>query len=135
MFGLLIAGAIVDRLGFRKTMIAALCVVPCLIFVQFFANSLAQLGAAQVLMGKAAPLADALPRVLALTHLLGVPLGLFQTVTCVYAVEILPVCLRAYLTSYVSGCWVFGQLISAGVLRGTLHLNAPWAYRVPFATQ
>ncbi|KAK4555757.1 hypothetical protein LTR86_006977 [Recurvomyces mirabilis] len=52
MIGLLIAGFIVDRLGFRKTMISALCIVPCLIFLQFFAKSLAQLEAAQVLMGK-----------------------------------------------------------------------------------
>jgi MFS transporter, SP family, general alpha glucoside:H+ symporter len=70
-----------------------------------------------------------------LTSCTGIPLGIFQTATCVYAVEILPVSLRAYLTSYVSGCWLIGQLLSASVLRGTLHLKAPWAYRVPFATQ
>ena len=63
------------------------------------------------------------------------PLGIFQTVTCVYAVEIMPVSLRAYLTSYVSGCWLIGQLIASGTLRGTLNMKAPWAYRVPFAIQ
>lgn len=115
MLGLLIAGYVVERLGFRKTMMGALVVLPCLIFIQFFAHSLPQLQVGQILIG--------------------MPLGIFQTVTCVYAVEVLPTSLRAYLTSYVNACWLFGQLIASGTLRGTLDLAAPWAYRVPFAVQ
>jgi SP family general alpha glucoside:H+ symporter-like MFS transporter len=115
MIGLLIAGYIVERFGFRRTMMGALVVVPCIIFIQFFANELPQLEAGQVL--------------------LGIPLGIFQTVTCVYAIEVMPVCLRAYLTSYISGCWLIGQLIAAGTLRGTLNMTSSWAYRIPFAVQ
>lgn len=37
---------------------------------------------------------------------LGIPLGMFQTVTTVYALEVMPTALRAYLTSYVDMCWV-----------------------------
>ena len=51
MLGLLIAGGVVERVGFRKTMMGALIVLPCLIFIQFFAPSLAQLQAGQVLIG------------------------------------------------------------------------------------
>lgn len=51
MIGLLVAGTVVDRLGFRKTVVGALCVVPCLIFIQFFARSLAQLEVGQILLG------------------------------------------------------------------------------------
>jgi MFS transporter, SP family, general alpha glucoside:H+ symporter len=51
ILGLLIAGGVVERLGFRRTMMGALIVLPCLIFIQFFAPSLAQLQAGQVLIG------------------------------------------------------------------------------------
>lgn len=43
--------------------------------------------------------------------------------------------LRPYLTSYVNLCWVIGQFIGAGVLRGFLNHDDQWAYRVPFAIQ
>ncbi|TKA78238.1 hypothetical protein B0A55_04787 [Friedmanniomyces simplex] len=115
MFGLLIAGVLAERFGFRKTMMGALVAVPCLIFIQFFASSLAQLQIGQIL--------------------LGVPLGIFQTVSCVYAMEVVPICLRAYLTGFVSECWQIGQLLATCILRGTLHMDVPWAYRVPFAVQ
>ncbi|KAK0819007.1 hypothetical protein LTR91_013894 [Friedmanniomyces endolithicus] len=115
LFGLLIAGVVAERFGFRKTMMCALVAVPCIIFIQFFSSGLVQLLIGQVL--------------------LGVPLGIFQTVSCVYAMEVVPVCLRAYLTSWVNDCWQLGQLLATCILRGTLGMKAPWAYRVPFAVQ
>ena len=51
MIGLLVAGFIVERFGFRKTMMASLSVVPCLIFIQFFSTGLPQLEVGQVLLG------------------------------------------------------------------------------------
>ena len=60
MIGLLIAGYIVERFGFRRTMMGALVVVPCLIFIQFFAKSLPQLQAGQVLLGMASTYAPLL---------------------------------------------------------------------------
>ncbi|KAK1087912.1 hypothetical protein LTR33_000826 [Friedmanniomyces endolithicus] len=115
LFGLLIAGVVAERFVFRKTMMCALVAVPCIIFIQFFSSGLVQLLIGQVL--------------------LGVPLGIFQTVSCVYAMEVVPVCLRAYLTSWVNDCWQLGQLLATCILRGTLGMKAPWAYRVPFAVQ
>lgn len=43
--------------------------------------------------------------------------------------------LRPYLTTYVNLCWVIGQLIASGVLKGLLNLDGQWAYRIPFAIQ
>lgn len=61
--------------------------------------------------------------------------GVFQTLTTAYASEVCPVALRAYLTTYVNLCWVFGQLLGSGVLRGVSGIQSQWAYRIPFAVQ
>ncbi|KIV86730.1 hypothetical protein PV11_02325 [Exophiala sideris] len=103
MIGLTFTDQLTKRFGFRKTMIATLLVAPYLIFIQCFATSLAVLEVEQIL------------------------LGIFQTVTCVYAVEVAPTCLRAFLTSWVSQNWVIGQIIASCVARGVLDLAAPWA--------
>lgn len=52
--------------------------------------------------------------------------------TTAYASEVCPVALRAYLTTYVNLCWVFGQLIATGVLTSFLKRTDEWAYRIPF---
>lgn len=51
ILGLLLSGYAVERFGHRKTMAGALLVLPCLIFIQFFAKGLGQLQAGQVLIG------------------------------------------------------------------------------------
>lgn len=51
LIGLIIAGYVVERFGFRRTMMGALVVVPCLIFIQFFATGLPQLEVGQILLG------------------------------------------------------------------------------------
>lgn len=53
----------------------------------------------------------------------------------IYALELGPLCLRAYLTNYIHLCWAFGQLFAVGVLRGTLTRTDHWAYRIPFGLQ
>ncbi|KAK4078080.1 hypothetical protein Purlil1_12049 [Purpureocillium lilacinum] len=115
MVGLYLAGYLSDKLGFRRSMMITLLVIPYIFFLQFFAPSLAVLEVGQVL--------------------LGIPLGILETITCVYAVEVAPTCLRAFLTSYVSQNWVIGQIVAACVLRGVLNVEAPWSYRIPFAVQ
>ena len=69
---------------------AGLVMLTAFIFVQFFAPSLQVLLVGQMLVG--------------------VPLGMFQTVTTVYAVEVMPTRLRAHLTTYVNACWVSAGL-------------------------
>jgi MFS transporter, SP family, general alpha glucoside:H+ symporter len=115
ILGLFITGIVQDAIGYRKTIMGALFLVICFIFIVFFATSLPMLLVGEILCG--------------------IPWGVFQTLTTAYAADVCPVQLRAYLTTYVNLCWVFGQLIGSGVLRGVLSRQDQWAYRIPFAIQ
>ncbi|KAJ5905583.1 general substrate transporter [Penicillium subrubescens] len=115
IIGLLLNGYVSERFGFRKTMLASLALITVLIFIPFFAPSIEVLQVGQVLMG--------------------IPWGVFQTLTTSYAAEVAPTHLRAYLTTYVNLCWVLGQLLASGVLRAVLNRTDEWAYRIPFALQ
>jgi SP family general alpha glucoside:H+ symporter-like MFS transporter len=115
IFGLFIVGLVSERIGYRKTMIGALVSITAFIFVVFFSQSIVQL-----LIG---------------AILVGIPWGIFQTITTTYAAEVCPVALRAYLTTYVNLCWVMGQLLGSGVLRAMVNRNDDWGFRIPFALQ
>lgn len=88
IIGLIINGYISEQIGFRKTMMAALSLIVGIIFIPFFAPSLEVLLVGQILIG--------------------IPWGVFQTLTTAYAAEVTPTHLRAYLTTYVNFCWVIG---------------------------
>jgi SP family general alpha glucoside:H+ symporter-like MFS transporter len=79
ILGLWIAGYVADRVGYRRTLIGALGCVVAFVFVVFFAGSVEVLLVGEVL--------------------LGLPWGVFQTMTTAYAAEVCPVGLRAYLTT------------------------------------
>lgn len=115
ILGLYAAGIIVDRIGYRYTMMASLSMMIAFIFIPFFAQNIETLLIGDILQG--------------------IPWGVFQTMTTAYASEVCPVALRAYLTTYVNLCWVFGQLIATGVLTSFLKRTDEWAYRIPFAIQ
>jgi SP family general alpha glucoside:H+ symporter-like MFS transporter len=59
----------------------------------------------------------------------------FATTAPAYASEVLPLQLRVYFTSYTNMCFIIGQFLSGGVLRGLLHRQDQWGYRIPFAIQ
>jgi SP family general alpha glucoside:H+ symporter-like MFS transporter len=107
----MIAGLLADRFGYRKTMLGALFMITGAIFLLFFAQNISMLMAGEILCG--------------------IPWGAFQTLTTTYAAEVAPIVLRPYLTTYVNMCWVAGQLISIGVLRGLLGRTDEWAWRIP----
>jgi SP family general alpha glucoside:H+ symporter-like MFS transporter len=115
ILGLMLNGIIAERYGFKKTMIGALTAVTGLIFIVFFVQSIEMLLTGLILMG--------------------VPWGVFQTLTTTYAAEVTPVALRSYLTTYVNLCWVMGQFLASGVLKGTSMRPDEWAYRIPYALQ
>lgn len=115
IMGLLIAGIIADRYGYKRTMIGALVMITAAIFLLFFAQNIGMLMAGEILCG--------------------IPLGAFQTLTTTYAADVTPIALRPILTSFVNLCWVIGQFISAGVLRGILEREDQWAWRIPYALQ
>jgi MFS transporter, SP family, general alpha glucoside:H+ symporter len=118
VIGLLLNGWASERFGYRRMTLGSLAVLCGLIFLLFFANSVEMLEAGEILCG--------------------IPWGVFQSLTTVYAAEVCPVNLRAYLTTYVNLCWVLGTMLGQGVLRGFLNdseSSGQWAYRVPFAIQ
>jgi SP family general alpha glucoside:H+ symporter-like MFS transporter len=80
--GLFLAGWLAEKIGYRKTLMAGLAAITAFISITFFATSKPVL-----LVGQC---------------LLGAPWGVFQTISTTYAVDILPVRLRGYLTTYVS---------------------------------
>ncbi|ETN39736.1 uncharacterized protein HMPREF1541_05962 [Cyphellophora europaea CBS 101466] len=115
IIGLFINGIVSERIGYRFTMMGALVLVACFIFIQFFAQNVRMLLAGYVLAG--------------------LPWGVFQTLTTTYAAEVCPVPLRPYLTTYVNLCWVIGQLIASGVLKAFVAGTSDWSWRVPYAIQ
>ncbi|TPX07282.1 uncharacterized protein E0L32_010779 [Thyridium curvatum] len=115
IIGLLINGILADKFGYRWVMMGCLFLMVCFIFIQFFATDIYMYLGAGVL--------------------LGVPWGVFQTLTTTYAAEVTPTVLRPYLTSLVSLCWSVGYLVGTAVLRGFLSMKGQWAYRIPFAIQ
>ena len=115
IIGLLINGILADKFGYRWVMLGCLFLMVCFIFIQFFATSIYMYLGAGIL--------------------LGVPWGVFQTLTTTYAAEVTPNVLRPYLTSLVSLCWSVGYLIGTATLRGFLSMKGEWAFRIPFAIQ
>lgn len=113
--GLFINGILAETFGMKRTMIGTLALLCGLIFISFFAQNIQTLLAAEILMG--------------------IPWGVFQTLTTSYAAEVCPVALRGYLTTYVNMMWGVGQLLATGVLRALLSRTDEWSYRIPFALQ
>ncbi len=109
ILGLFLNGIIAEKIGFKKTMVLTLMALPGFIFIPFFAQNIETLEVGTILMG--------------------IPWGVFQTLTTSYASEVCPVALRGYLTTYVNMMWGLGQLIASGVLRSLLKRNDQWAYR------
>lgn len=81
IIGLFLAGWLAEKIGYRKTLMAGLTAITAFVTITFFATSK--------------------PVLLAGQCLLGAPWGVFQTISTVYASDVLPVRLRGYLTTYV----------------------------------
>ncbi|CAJ0551556.1 Ff.00g114860.m01.CDS01 [Fusarium sp. VM40] len=115
IFGCLISGYLVTKYGSRKVQLGALVALTLAIFVVFFAPSLTVLVVGEILCG--------------------CPWGILATTAPAYASEVLPTSLRTYMTSYTNMCFIIGQLISAGVLKGLSTRVDEWGYKIPFALQ
>ncbi|RAO72411.1 uncharacterized protein BHQ10_008423 [Talaromyces amestolkiae] len=115
IIGLFINGLLAEMFGMKRTMIGTLVILCGFIFISFFAQNIQTLLVAEILMG--------------------IPWGVFQTLTTSYAAEVCPVALRGYLTTYVNMMWGVGQLLATGVLRALLSRKDEWSYRIPFALQ
>ncbi|SPO04173.1 related to MFS maltose permease [Cephalotrichum gorgonifer] len=115
IIGLLGSGTLAERFGYRIVIMGSLVAMIAFIFLMFFAVNIEMLQAAYILVG--------------------IPWGVFQTITTTYAAEVCPTILRPYLTTFVNLCWVIGQLTAAGVLRAFVGDAGQWAWRIPYAIQ
>lgn len=107
LLGLLIAGHLTERYGFRRTMIGGLIASACCIFIPFFAQSLTVLEVGQVLFGECihfrvtaglfdVEVSQRRMSVALLSRIPGVPLGFFQVTTVIYALEVRKVAVRRH---------------------------------------
>ena len=115
IIGLLINGWVSERIGYRKTVMACLLMITGFIAILFTAPNVQQLLAGEILMG--------------------LPWGVFQTLTISYASEVCPVALRGHLTTYINFCWGIGQVVGIGAIKAMVGRTDQWAYRLPFALQ
>ncbi|KAI0832222.1 sugar transporter [Hypoxylon sp. FL0890] len=115
IFGLIFAGWISDRYGYKITTIGSLILMITFIFVLFFAPNIQVLVVGEMLCG--------------------IPWGAFQSVTPAYASEVAPVVLRPYLTTFINMCWVIGQFFAAAVNKASVGRAGEWAYKIPFGAQ
>lgn len=115
ILGTIINGWLVTAYGPRKVLLVTLSVMSCFLFILFFAPTKQVLLVAELL--------------------LGFEWGIFATTAPAYASEVLPLQLRVYFTSWTNMCFILGQLISSGVLRGFVNRFDQWGYRIPLAIQ
>ncbi|KAF7534216.1 hypothetical protein G7054_g6418 [Neopestalotiopsis clavispora] len=113
--GVFLNGLLIDRFGYRLTMMCCHILLIGFVFIMFFATSI------QVLLVGCLFIA--------------IPCGVFAAATPGYAAEICPMVLRGYLTTYVNLGWVIGHLIAAGVLMSKLNDPSEWSWRLPLAVQ
>ncbi|KAM7192039.1 alpha-glucosides permease MPH3 [Naviculisporaceae sp. PSN 640] len=115
IIGVVIAGPITSRIGYRWATISGLMVLNAFIFVFYFANSLAIMFLSQLLEG--------------------VPWGIFIANAPAYCSEIVPIQLRAPATQMLQMFWAIGAIIVGGVCYVYEGKMDPSAYRIPIALQ
>ena len=113
IIGVIIAGPITSRIGYRWATIGGLMFLNAFIFVFYFANSLGVMFAAQILEG--------------------LPWGIFIANAPAYCSEIVPIQLRAPATQMLQMFWAIGSIIVGGVCYAYQGKNNPTSYRyAPF---
>ncbi|KFY17118.1 hypothetical protein V492_00895 [Pseudogymnoascus sp. VKM F-4246] len=115
IIGLVLSGWVVERFGYKKTILAALSLLSGFTFVTFFATSL--------------------PIFLIGSLLCGIPWGIFQTITTNYASDICPTAIRGYVTAWTNVCWIIGQLGASIVLQVLVKNETELAYKLPLGLQ
>ncbi|KAL1867509.1 hypothetical protein Daus18300_006353 [Diaporthe australafricana] len=115
IIGVLLAGPLTSRIGYRWATITGLMFLNAFIFIFYFANSLPVMFVAQLLEG--------------------IPWGIFIANAPAYCSEITPIQLRAPATQMLQMFWAIGAIIVGGVTYYYNNLNEDIAYRVPIALQ
>lgn len=114
IIGVVLAGPLTSRIGYRWAFISNLMLLNGFIFVFYFADSLPVMLAAQLLEG--------------------VPWGVFIANSPAYCSEIVPIPLRAPATQMLQMFWAIGAIIVQGVTYNYNDLDSEIAYRYGPAT-
>lgn len=151
--GLMTAGYMAERIGFRKTLIAGLILTIGLIFIQFFAPNLTVLLVGQILFGRCfrpfltSTLVTNTGYRVSDGHVpshhcrvcsrnIALEPSRLSDQLCPILLGMGPTCiLRRTVTFKANILKAFGQIIATGILRGVLYRSDSWAYRIPFAVQ
>lgn len=112
IIGVVLAGPLTSRIGYRWAMITGLMFLNAFIFVFFFGNSLPVMLVSQLLEG--------------------IPWGIFIANAPAYCSEIVPIPLRAPATQMLQMFWAIGAIIVNGVAYHYNELLEPAAYRYCF---
>ncbi|KAH8765914.1 general substrate transporter [Diaporthe sp. PMI_573] len=115
IIGVLLAGPLTSRIGYRWATISGLMLLNAFIFIFYFADSLPVMFVAQLLEG--------------------IPWGIFIANAPAYCSEITPIQLRAPATQMLQMFWAVGSIIVTGI---TYHYNQylqDIAFRIPIALQ
>lgn len=135
ILGLIGNGFLTDQFGYRLVMVGSLICLSLFVFLSFFAVNIQMLLAAQVLCGLPWGFVNSPFSPICYNAAVLILIRVFQTLSTTYAAEVMPVTLRAYLTSNINNCWLLGQLTGIGIIRAFINSSSAWAYRIPFALQ
>ncbi|KAH7176295.1 alpha-glucosides permease MPH2/3 [Dactylonectria macrodidyma] len=115
LIGVVIAGPITSRIGYRWATISGLMLLNAFIFIFYFAKSLPIMLLAQLLEG--------------------IPWGIFIANAPAYCSEIVPIQLRAPATQMLQMFWAIGAIIVGAVTYVYNEDTTEDAYRIPIALQ
>ncbi|KAF4539636.1 putative maltose permease [Lasiodiplodia theobromae] len=115
IIGVFVNGWLVEHMGPRRLMLCSFTALTGFIFITFFAPNIQVLLVGELLCG--------------------LPWGVFAAVAPSYAVEVCPLVLRGYLSTFCNLTWPAGRILATGVLQGLIHNPTEWSYRIPFALQ
>lgn len=115
IIGVLLAGPLTSRIGYRYATISGLMLLNAFIFVFYFGNSLPVIFASQILEG--------------------IPWGIFIANAPAYCSEIVPIKLRAPATQMLQMFWAIGSIIVGAVTYSYHGRSDSSAYRIPIALQ
>lgn len=115
IFGALLAGHAYDTFGPKKVIAVCSTLSIGVIFVQFFADTPAQLFVGELING--------------------IIIAFYPICASAFIGEVCPLPLRGFAASLTNLAFAVGQFVAAGILKGTNNFDSELAYKIPLATQ
>lgn len=106
LIGLGVVGLLNGRYGWKPILSGMMIMLIGTLFLFAFAKSLGMIVAAMVLCG--------------------IPWGAFQAGCIAYSSEMVPTCLRPFVTAWIGICWGLGFFIGSLITRATLGMDGQW---------